>query len=124
VRYTAVTALVSLSPEANQELIQRLESLLQKKESEKLIDEEKIRLYFVIQSLGELKEMKAVGLLEKIVKVDDDWACRAFAAEALAEIGEVSALSSLREAREKEENRFALTKIEAAIEKLEGSPEL
>ena len=118
VRYTAVNSLTSLSPEANEELLLELENLLQKKQSESLTEEESFHLYFVVQALGELKEKKAVGFLLKLLRVDDDWACRAFAAEALGEIGEVSVLSSLREAKEREKNRFALAKIESAIEKL------
>lgn len=118
VRYTAVNSLVSLSPEANEELLRELENLLQKKQSESLTEEESIHLYFVTQALGEIKEKKAVGFLLKLLRVDDDWACRAFAAEALGVIGEVSVLSSLREAKETEKNRFALAKMESAIEKL------
>jgi len=118
VRYTAVNSLGSLSPEANEQLLRELENLLQKKQSESLTEEESFHLYFVVQALGELKEKKAVGFLLKLLRVDDDWACRAFAAEALGVIGEVSVLSSLREAKETEKNRFALAKIESAIEKL------
>jgi len=119
VRYTAVNSLGSLSPEANEELLRELENLLQKKHSERLTEEESLRLCFVTQGLGEIKEKKAVGLLQEMLQVDDDWACRAFAAEALSQIGEISALSSLRQAKQSEENPFALTKIEIAIEKLE-----
>ncbi|TET66429.1 MAG: HEAT repeat domain-containing protein [Candidatus Zixiibacteriota bacterium] len=118
VRYTAVNSLGSLSPEANEELLQELENLLQKKQSESLTEEESFHLYFVVQALGELKEKKAVGFLQEMLQVDDDWACRAFAAEALGEIGEITVVSSLEEAREKERNPFALTKIESAIDKL------
>lgn len=118
VRYTAVNSLGSLSPEANEELLRELENLLQKKQSESLTEEESIHLYFVTQALGEIKDKKAVGFLQEMLQVDDDWACRAFAAEALGEIGKVSVLSSLREAKEREKNRFALAKIESAIEKL------
>jgi HEAT repeat protein len=118
VRYTAVNSLGSLSPEANEHLLLELENLLQKKQSESLTEEESIHLYFVTQALGEIKEKKAVAFLQKLLRVDDDWACRAFAAEALGEIGEIAVVSSLEEAREKERNPFALTKIESAIDKL------
>lgn len=118
VRYTAVNSLGSLSPEANEELLRELENLLQKKQSESLTEEESFHLYFVVQALGELKEKKAVGFLQEMLQVDDDWACRAFAAEALGEIGEITVVSSLEKAREKERNPFALTKIESAIDKL------
>ncbi|MFQ5869774.1 MAG: HEAT repeat domain-containing protein, partial [Candidatus Zixiibacteriota bacterium] len=118
VRYTAVNSLASLSPEANEELLRELENLLQRKESQSLTEGESFHLYFVVQALGEIKEKKAVAFLQKLVRVDDDWACRAFAAEALGEIGEITVVFSLEEAREKERNPFALTKIESAIEKL------
>jgi HEAT repeat protein len=118
VRYTAVTSLVNLSPAANLELVQELGNLLQRKESENLTDQEDLRLYFTIQSLGEMKEREVLGSLERILQTDDDWACRAFGAEALGEIGDLSAVSSLEKAKEKENNPFALTKIESAIEKL------
>lgn len=118
VRYTAAASLVSLSPEANEKLIRELGSLLEKRQIGDLAQEESCRLYFVVQCLGEMKERSALPPLQEVLMVEDDWACRAFAAEALAEIGEVSTLSSLKEAKERETNPFALTKIESAIDRL------
>lgn len=118
VRYTAVTSLVSFSPEANDKLLRELESLLTKRQTGDLAQEENSRLYFVVQCLGEMKERNALPLLREVLMVEDDWACRAFAAEALGEIGEASTLSSLKEAKKRETNPFALTKIKSAIERL------
>jgi HEAT repeat protein len=118
VRYTAVASLVSLSPEANEKLVRELRSLLEKRQIGQLAEKENSRLYFMVQYLGEMKERNALPLLREVLMVEDDWACRAFAAEALAQIGELSTLSSLEAARERETNPFALSKIESAIEKV------
>jgi HEAT repeat protein len=123
VRYTAVASLLSLSPEANEKLVRELRSLLDKRRTGDLAEEENCRLYFVVQCLGEMKERNALPALQEVLTVEDDWACRAFAAEALAEIGEVSTLPSLKEAKERETNPFALTKIESAVERLKQRQE-
>lgn len=69
-----------------------------------------------IESLGRLKSRKAVpSLLEKL-KVDD-WSTRAFAVEALCEIGDPKGVRAIKAMKTGEAHPFVLGKIAQCLEK-------
>ena len=73
-------------------------------------------LHLAIESLGRLKDKKAVpALLEKLK--DDDWATRAFAVEALSEIDDQRGILAIKEMKNKETHPFVLNKIDKCLEK-------
>lgn len=68
-------------------------------------------LNLTIETLGKLKDKRAViPLLGKLK--DQDWATRAFAVEALQEIGDQRGLQAIKELKKKETHPFVLSKIE------------
>lgn len=71
-------------------------------------------LNLAIESLGRMKSEKAVSpLLEKLSA--DDWSTRAFAVEALGEIGDPRGIQAIRAMREKETHPFVLGRIEQLL---------
>ena len=68
-------------------------------------------LHLAIESLGKLKERSAVSpLLDKLK--DDDWATRAFAVEALSEIGDPRGTQAFIELKKTETHPFVLNRID------------
>jgi len=73
-------------------------------------------LHLAIELLGKLKSKKALlSILEK--SKEEDWATRAFAVEALAEIGDRRGILAIRKMKEKETHPFVLSKIDQCLEK-------
>jgi HEAT repeat protein len=68
-------------------------------------------LHLAIESLGKLKCEEAVpSLLEKLK--DEDWATRAFAVEALGEIGDQRGILAVKKMAKEETHPFVLSKID------------
>jgi len=68
-------------------------------------------LHLAIESLGKLKCEEAVSaLLEKLK--DEDWATRAFAVEALGEIGDQRGIWAIKKMKKEETHPFVLSKID------------
>jgi hypothetical protein len=67
-------------------------------------------LYLTIESLGRLKSKQAVTPLIGKLK-DQDWATRAFAVEALKQIGDSRGIRAIAELRKTERHPFVLSKI-------------
>ncbi|MGB8656212.1 MAG: HEAT repeat domain-containing protein [Candidatus Zixiibacteriota bacterium] len=99
VRMTSASSLVEIGPPAAKPLLSMLN------------DSHDIVLYLAIQSLGELKEKQAVAPLIGKLK-DQDWATRAFAVEALKQIGDVRGSRAINDLRKKEKHPFVLSKIQ------------
>jgi len=73
-------------------------------------------LHLAIESLGRLKDKKAVPpLLEKLK--DEDWATRAFAVEALVEIGDQRGILAIKKMKKVETHPFVMSKIDQCLEK-------
>lgn len=73
-------------------------------------------LHLAMESLGKLKCEEAVpALLEKLK--DEDWATRAFAVEALGEIGDLKGISAIKKMDKVETHPFVLSKIDQYLEK-------
>lgn len=68
-------------------------------------------LHLTIETLGKLKDKQAVVPLVGKLK-DQDWATRAFAVEALKEIGDSKGIQAIKELKKKETHPFVLSKIE------------
>jgi HEAT repeat protein len=67
-----------------------------------------------IESLGKLKARRAVKPLIKKLK-DEDWATRAFAVEALGEIGDMKGIRAVRGLKRKESHPFVLKTIDEVL---------
>ncbi len=73
-------------------------------------------LDLAIESLGELKDKRAVPyLLEKLK--DQNWATRAFAVEALGNMGDQRGVQAIRKMKEEETHPFVLSKIAQSLQK-------
>jgi len=68
-------------------------------------------LYLAIEVLGRLKSKPAVIPLINQLK-DQDWAARAFAVEALKEIGDPRGIRAIAELKKKEMHPFVLSNID------------
>ncbi len=68
-------------------------------------------LYLAIEVLGRLKSKKAVIPLINKLK-DQDWATRAFAVEALGNIGDSRGIRAIAELKKKETHPFVLSKMD------------
>jgi len=67
-------------------------------------------LHLSIESLGKLKSKQAViPLIDKLK--DQDWVTRAFAVEALKEIGDPRGIRAIAELKKKETHPFVLSKF-------------
>ncbi len=69
-----------------------------------------------IELLGRLKSKKAVTPLMEKLKADD-WSTRAFAVEALSEIGEERGIRAIRALEREETHPFVLGKVERSLSK-------
>ena len=85
-----------------------------------------IAVYLAIESLGKLKEKRAVKPLLKKLE-DNDWATRAFTVEALGEIGDkngsalltIKGIKAIRNLKKRESHPFVLKKIDEVLGKTE-----
>ncbi|MFQ6033148.1 MAG: HEAT repeat domain-containing protein [Candidatus Zixiibacteriota bacterium] len=77
-----------------------------------------VAVYLAIESLGKLKDKRAIKPLLKKLE-DDDWATRAFVVEALGEIGDKKGIKAIKNLQKKEKHPFVLKKIEEVLGKIE-----
>jgi HEAT repeat protein len=105
VRFPAVDSLAKIGPPAEDALLKALGAT-----------EGKQRIH-VISALGRIKSAKAVEPLTGLLLLED-WTLRAYAAEAIGNIGAKSALDAMKQAAEKEQHPFAKMRMTEAVEKL------
>lgn len=109
VRYPASEALVNIGEPAVPKLVEELEKSSGKKK------------YHIIETLGRIGCLEAVPHLAKVLN-DEDWAARAFAAEALAELGAKRVLPKLWMVAEGDRHPYVRQVATQAIKKLEEQP--
>ncbi len=75
-------------------------------------------VHLAIEALGKLKAKRATkALLEKLE--DEDWATRAFAVEALGEIGDKKGIKAIKRLKKSETHPFVLKKIDEVLSEIE-----
>jgi HEAT repeat protein len=115
VRMTSAEALVEIGEPSLEPLIELLS-----------LSTNVTTIYLAIESLGKLKDKLSQAksirratkpLLKKLE--DGDWAMRAFAVEALGEIGDKKGIKAIRNLKKREAHPFVLRKIEEVLDKIE-----
>jgi len=106
VRYPASEALTKIGEPAVPKLLEELEKSSGKKK------------YHIIETLGKIGSLEAVPSLAKVLD-DKDWAARAFAAEALAELGAKQVLGKLWVLAKTDEHPYVRQAATQAIQKIE-----
>ena len=104
VRYSAARALSKLG----EAVVDSLLAILQ----------EPLGRYYAIEVLGELGDKRALNSLISLLQ-DEDWAIRAFVAQAIGEIGGGEAKEALSLAKRRERHPFVLRKIREGLQRLE-----
>ena len=109
VRMTSASALVEIGEPSVEPLIELLNY-------SQIADT--LAVYLAIESLGKLEEKRATKPLLKKLE-DEDWATRAFAVEALGEIGDKKGIKAIKRLKKKETHPFVLKKIDEVLGKIE-----
>ena len=112
VRMTSASALVEIGEPSVKPLIEVL-SL----STDPMDPADTIAIHLAIESLGKLKEKRAVKPLLKKLE-DNDWATRAFTVEALGEIGNKKGIKAIRNLKKRETHPFVLKKIKEVLGKI------
>jgi HEAT repeat protein len=113
VRMTSASSLVEIGEPSLRPLIELL-SL----STDPMDPADSMAVYLAIESLGKLKDKRALKPLIKKLE-DDDWATRAFIVEALGEIGDKKGIKAIRNLKKRETHPFVLKKIEEVLGKIE-----
>jgi len=113
VRMTSASALV----ETGEPSVKPLIELLNNPQTGRM-PTDTIAVYLVIESLGKLKDKRAVNPL--LIELEsNDWTTRAFVVMALGEIGDKKAIKAIRNLKKIETHPFVLKKIEEILNKIE-----
>jgi HEAT repeat protein len=113
VRMTSASALVEIGEPSVKSLIELLNNPQTGRPPT-----DTIAVYLVIESLGKLKDKRAVNPL--LIELEsNDWTTRAFVVMALGEIGDKKAIKAIRNLKKIETHPFVLKKIEEILNKIE-----